>query len=218
VNEERFLKPLSDFLEPEDVAGFLGACTRAISAFYAESEIALRKVALKDIRPVARKIEPARVRRARELLECTRAKDVELFAPIVVGADPASAVWLIFPPIVELHPKRAYLINGHHRLHVARAAGVKRVQVVTVKRVAARAPAEPALWRDVGVTSAWPWDEPPGISRLQEELVRPASSFFRSSYFHYDRLDSLLGWCTWMARSETNYGWNPIVPRLEPRN
>jgi hypothetical protein len=215
IDSKSRVEPLSSLVDDSTFERFLTACTRAISPHYADADIRMRTMPVSKSYPLMRKVEQRRVRRARELLSSMRQRRVLPYCPFALEVRPGSGVWLIYPPLVELHPKRALVINGHHRLIAAREAELKRVQVIAIEHVSARAPASPALWDDVGVAKARSSDHSDVVVDLRKDLVRPSASFCRSRYFHFAAFENLVGWCEWLANSDERWIWNPDTHLLE---
>lgn len=217
VTKSSLLEPLSTWLDEAEVDGFLRSCTRAISPFYEQADVGLRSVAIKEVSALSRQVEQHRLKRANELLTSMRSRRVDPFGPIAIGHDADSEVWLIFPPIVEFHARRNYLINGHHRLTAAHEAKVRRVQLITIRNVTARAPAKPVRrWSQLARVRRWLPTREPKLVDLEGALVRPASSFFRSQFFYFETLDQLVNWCRWFSRTPIRYLWDPQTHRLVP--
>jgi hypothetical protein len=216
VSRRSVFKPLSDVVEdPEIFDRFVVACTRAISPYYTDADIKLRSLSIDQAHPLMRRVEQRRMRRANQLLASYQMRGVPPYCPIALANGPSRDVWLIWPPLVEPHAKRAYVINGHHRLRAAREAGVRRAQVITIEDVRARAPAAASRWRDVNEAKRRTLSDEGATTDLRDDLIRPSASFCRSRYFSFRSLEKLVDWCEWLANCPDRYLWNPETQMLD---
>lgn len=104
------------------------------------------RVAIADLRPLCRLVRSYRIERVTRLLSAYRAAGIVEFAGVF--ADAARTV-LLPPPITESHPNGLVIIDGLHRLFLARQAGLEDVGVAVVRGDLPPLPGDPLCWDQV---------------------------------------------------------------------
>jgi len=148
---------------------------RLIPQYRNIDSIELTRVQLVRIKSLARFVRSTRLQFAEAVINQMQAEAVELFRPIAIIHDGKKRV--VMPPVVEAHGDSYILMDGTHRIWLARKALMESVYVIRVNDVKLALPSEPFPWQGVTEREDYYTTEE-NLVNLDRSLFRPVTTTF----------------------------------------
>jgi len=147
--------------------------------------IELTTIPTHRIESLASYVRVSRLFFARALLEQMRARQLPLYAPVIIEYDARKRI--VIPPVVEKHGDRFILFDGTHRIWAAREVGIQELSVVCVGEVGLPLPSIPVPWERVRVREDY-YSTEENLVNFNRALFRPVTTTFNgdSTYISFE--------------------------------
>lgn len=139
--------------------------------------ISLSTISTNDIYSVARYVRDCRLAKARGILAALKKEGISPYQPVISLAGGRRRV--IVPPVLEIHASRAILLDGTHRVWVAREANIPTLTVILVAGVPHPLPCEVLSWSSMLVRSDH-YSSEENLVNLKRSHFRPLTTTFNS--------------------------------------
>lgn len=193
---------LEDLAPPEAVEALVVRTVREISSVYGDAAIAIEKIDMSRVRPLARVMNARRRDRMERYLRMLRRRHIIPYTPAAVRFRGEAAYQLALPPVLEEHGSQFAVVDGLHRLHLLFERGDSAVVCVVIRGAhLPELPSDLARWRAVRVSTNESRPQKKNFLHFRSSRFRPVGSYLRSELFQYPDLQAIADACVAALRS-----------------
>jgi hypothetical protein len=156
---------------------------RLIPQYPSSCRFRLSAVHIGCIHSTARFVNASRLARTEATVDSMLAHQIRPFDPLLLQS--GGRTRLVVPPVVELHESELYLLDGTHRIWVARQRAISPVVVVVVAGVQVPLPSRPVCWSDMKVRCDHYTTED-NLVQFDRSHFRPLTTSFNSDLCFID--------------------------------
>jgi hypothetical protein len=184
---------------------------------YAQADVCLREVPLRDTAPMTISVDRTRLEQTANLLRGYKAARIDPFGPVLVRGNGRKAWHLLLPPVLECSVgkrgrcDRMHVLDGTHRLYSSRQGGVGRVTalVVTCPDLPPPAVYPPDTWSQVARVAPGRARGEARLCDYREPLFRPIARMLDQDEWFFPTVED----CYNRARQIIERGWRAVLPR-----
>lgn len=148
---------------------------RLVPQYATLTGIHLTQLPLSVIESTARFVRSPRLNFAFAILHQMLNSHIEPFCPIIVRCSQGKRI--VVPPVVEEHDGRFFLLDGTHRIWIARQLGLTNVLIIQISGLDLPLPSKPFLWENMTIREDHYTTEE-NLIDLDRSLFRPITTTF----------------------------------------
>jgi len=148
---------------------------RLVPQYATLTSIALEKIPIGVIESTARFVRSVRLAFADAVVRQMEEAEIEPFCPVIVRCSQGRRI--VVPPVVEEHHERFFLLDGTHRIWVARQFGLTAVHVVRISGLDLALPSKVVPWKEMMLREDH-YTAEENLIDLDRSLFRPITTTF----------------------------------------
>jgi hypothetical protein len=151
------------------------AIVRLVPHYASHASITLSSIQTFEIQSLARFVRQQRLDFAASLLEQMSSAGIPPFMPVAIRWGTIRRI--VVPPVVESHLGRFFLMDGSHRIWLARHSRLRSISVVRVDGLDVPLPSRPVPWDEVRIRHDH-YSTEENLVDFDRSLFRPVTTTF----------------------------------------